>query len=174
MGKKTKSTSVAAPVAPVPTASTKSKKSKHSSGAPQAAGNVRHRSQRRKHKLYMVSIGQAKRLALRAGEKSISIKKGVPQFLTVQVHHMVQTLGNAARTIADTRKRDSTVRASDVQEAIRTQFHFRVYNTSSMLSDEKHARRIRNKRLAREREQSEKKREALAAADAATSEAAGA
>lgn len=171
MGKKTKSTSsVAAPTVPAPTASTKkSKKEKES-----APGNVRHRHQRRKgKKMYTVSVGQAKRLALRAGETSISIQRGVPQFLTMQVHHLAQTLGPAARAIADTRKRNSTIRASDLQEAIRTQYHFRVYNTSSMLSDEKHARHTRTKRLAREREQAEKKR-ADAAVDAATSDAAGA
>lgn len=173
MGKKTKSTHavVTAPAAPMPTASTKSKSAKaEKHAAPQSS--VRHRHKHRKDKLFMVSPDRAKRLALRAGEQNISLQHGVPQFLTVYIHHLGQTLGTTARLIADCRKKGSTVRASDMQEAIRTQFHVRVYNTATMLSDEKRARRVRARRLAREQEQKEKKK--AEAADAATSEAANA
>jgi len=167
MGKKTKETSVAS--APTVIASEMKKKKKQ---APAAPGNVRHRKLLRHGKLKMYAVGrrQAKRLALRADEGHISIKAGIPQFLTLQVHHMAQSLGLAARGIADCRKRDSTVRESDMKEAIRILYHQRIYTSTEDLAAEKRARRHRAKRMKRELEQKEKKR----AEDAATSEAANA
>jgi hypothetical protein len=139
----------------------------------QPGGNVRHRTLkgRGKSKTFTISRAQAKRLALRAGEPHIKLKKGIPAFLTVLVHHATQTVGTAARHIADCRKLHATVKSSDMSRAIYVMFRQRMISDGFLdLRDQKRARKHRAARLLREQEAKKKKNDAQAS-DAATSDA---